>query len=216
MRFLKLIILLFFIWGWGGLFVRGVSAQEKTEEKPSPLKIVQDQQQRIFKEFEQKKKDLQDEIQKALKDYQEQAGAPTRQQLINENKEKQEKLRQWFREETRHLQAAERKIRFGRESLERPMFESGQPAKGQTPKENLDDRQKRADLKRRIEDQDKLFMKNNEVPPVAPPAPSLTPTPTNSIAPEVTPVPESEPAKAPGAPVDNLEPTEPKDDSANY
>ena len=134
--------------------------KEKKEENLSPqIKALQKQQEILRKDYEAKKSTLQEALQKILATQKEGTNNPTRQDLIKANQEEQDKVRKVFQEELRKLQAQERKLRLGRESLERPSLGGAQV---KVYKEAVNEKQKRLDFQKRKEEQDKILRLDRE------------------------------------------------------
>ena len=134
---------------FGLIFLLGISlaaAEETKQDNSAKIKDLQNQQQKIRVDYEQNKKDIQSRLQKVLTDYKEEPGNPTRQDLVKENNKKQDELRVSFQKELRKLQTQERKLRLGRESLERPNLGGKQAA---VYSGALTEKQKRLDLQKR-------------------------------------------------------------------
>ena len=179
----KVLIILLTALFCGSISFSANEEKAKSEIKPpevnsAALQAILNEQQKVRTDYEEKRKDLQAQLQTALKDFKEEVDKPTRQDIIKENNQKQEELRESFKEQYRKLQAQERKLRFGRETLERPMFtEKTAPGKKITP-----EKQRRLDFQKRKEEQDRILNRNYEPEPQSGPSQALplplSPTPS--------------------------------------
>lgn len=135
-------------------------SEKKKEDIAPQLKLLQQQQHMIRSDYEEKKKRLNEQLQAELEKFQEESGKLTRQDIVKENNKKQEELRNKFQEEFRKLQVQERKLRLGRETLERPDITGGKQA--EVYGEALTDKQKRLNLQKRREAQDRFLMEDRQ------------------------------------------------------
>ena len=143
-----------------------VSAEEKKEpgvavakkEKVSPqVKELQDQQQKLRLDYEKNKKDLHAQMKDTIKNFKEETGQPTLQDIVKANNKKQDELRSSFQDELRKLQAQERKLRLGRESVERPELSGKQ---GAVYKKALTEKERRLEFQKRRQEQDKVLQRD--------------------------------------------------------
>jgi hypothetical protein len=175
-----------------------VETPQAKEETSSKLKDVQQRQQKVREDYEQKRKDLQAKLQQTLTNYKDEDGKPNRSDLIKQNNEEQEELRKWFQEETRKLQAEERKIRLGRETLQRPdMIQNANPVPT-APVNEEDARDQRMDLRQKIQEQNRLLEQDR----------IREEQEEQANRPQPVPTPKPEANKASGIPVGDTAPTE--------
>ena len=157
----KLIYCLFLFLGLSCLLAVSVFAEEKKviakkEDHSAEIKAFQEQQQKAKADFELKKKELQEELQKILKNYKD---GKLPQELIKANNQKQEELRKSFQDQMRKLQAQERKLRLGRETLDRPLWGGKQV---EVYNKALDEKQKRLEFQKRREAQDQILRRDRQ------------------------------------------------------